>query len=214
LRATFQSTALPAANPIPPILWSYNNEVNDEPYDVAKARELLKSAAVDKDFRLKLLTPSISRPYMLNPMDAAQFIKSSLEDVGIKVDVSSVDWTQYAKSARSGEYDLVLYGWTGDMADPDNFLHTLLSCEAVGLTNVANFCDPTYEKYVQMARQTTSQAERLVLYHNAQVRFKELAPWMPLSHSVTYKIVRRNVHGVIMSPTGRNYFYKVDLIDL
>jgi dipeptide transport system substrate-binding protein len=134
--------------------------------------------------------------------------------VNIDVQIDTVDWPQYAQYAIDSKDELILYGWNGDMADPDNFFHTLLSCEGIGLTNLANFCDPTYEKFVQAARDTSQRSVRADLYKKAQIRFKELAPWMPISHSVAYKVVRRNVTGIVMSPTGRNYFYKANLQDM
>jgi dipeptide transport system substrate-binding protein len=214
LRATYQSTALPAANPIPPILWSYNNQLADDRYDVLKARALLKEAGFENGLKLKLLVPPVSRTYMLSPSDVGQYIKLSLENLNIEVEIESVEWSKYTQYAQQGHDELVLYGWNGDMADPDNFLHELLSCDTVGLSNLSNFCDPAYENLIQSARTISYQATRAQLYRRAQVRFKELAPLMPISHSVLYKVVRRNVKGLVVSPTGRNYFYKVDLQDL
>jgi len=41
LKAVYQGNGQVAKNPIPPILWSYNNSVQDYPYDPAKAKQLL-----------------------------------------------------------------------------------------------------------------------------------------------------------------------------
>src|SRR5881275_284513 len=41
LKAVYQGNGQVAKNPIPPILWSYNNAVQDYPYDPAKAKQLL-----------------------------------------------------------------------------------------------------------------------------------------------------------------------------
>src|SRR4030095_2169921 len=44
LKAVYQGQGQVAKNPIPPILWSYNNNVKDYAYDVAKAKDLLPKA--------------------------------------------------------------------------------------------------------------------------------------------------------------------------
>src|SRR5689334_12688526 len=54
LKAVYQGNGRVAKNPIPPILWSYNNAVKDYPYDPAKAKELLAQAGLPNGFELEL----------------------------------------------------------------------------------------------------------------------------------------------------------------
>src|SRR4030095_2006158 len=44
LDSVFQGAGQTAKNPIPPTLWSYNDKVQDYPYDPAKAKALLAQA--------------------------------------------------------------------------------------------------------------------------------------------------------------------------
>src|SRR5258708_40105381 len=46
LKAVYLGNGQMAKNPIPPILWSYNNSIKDYPYDPAKAKELLSQAGL------------------------------------------------------------------------------------------------------------------------------------------------------------------------
>ncbi len=64
----------------------------------------------------------------------------------------------------------MLYGWTSDNGDPDNFLNVLLGCKAAqpGGANLARWCDPAYEALVQAARRTGDRATRVDLYRKAQ----------------------------------------------
>ena len=70
-----------------------------------------------------------------------------------------------------------ILGWTGDNGDPDNFLATLLGCDAVGGNNRAQWCNEEFDKLVKKAKTVTDQAERTKLYEEAQVVFKREAPW-------------------------------------
>ena len=47
-----------AKNPIPPILWSYNNAVQDYPYDPAKAKQLLAQAGYAERLRSRAVVPA------------------------------------------------------------------------------------------------------------------------------------------------------------
>jgi dipeptide transport system substrate-binding protein len=106
-----------------------------------------------------------------------------------------------------------MLGWTGDNGDPDNFLHSLLGCDAAkpGGGNVAKWCDPRFDALVTRAKVLTDQAERTRLYEEAQVVFKEQAPWYTIAHAVQLKPVRKEVADFRLSPFGRHTFYGVDL---
>src|SRR3546814_11105086 len=44
--AVFQGAGKVAKNPIPPTIWSYNDAVKDDPYDLEAAKKLLEEAGV------------------------------------------------------------------------------------------------------------------------------------------------------------------------
>jgi dipeptide transport system substrate-binding protein len=50
------------------------------------------------------------------------------------------------------------------------------------------------------------------LYAEAQVIFKEEAPWITLAHSVRFDPVRREVKGYKMDATAHHYFTRVDIV--
>ena len=70
----------------------------------------------------------------------------------------------------------MILGWTGDNGDPDNFLDTLLGCDAVGGNNRAQWCNEEFDELVDEAKTASDQAERTKLYEQAQVVFKREAP--------------------------------------
>ena len=105
------------------------------------------------------------------------------------------------------------FGWTGDNGDPDNFLHTLLGCAAAapGGGNAAKWCDKSYDDLVTKAKLVSDQGARTKLYEQAQVVFKQQAPWFTIAHSVQLKPVRKEVVDFKLSPLGRHTFYGVDM---
>jgi dipeptide transport system substrate-binding protein len=54
-------------------------------------------------------------------------------------------------------------------------------------------------------------SERTALYRQAQVVFKEQAPWFTIAHAVQLAPVRKEVIDFKLSPFGRHTFYGVDI---
>ena len=96
-----------------------------------------------------------------------------------------MEWGEYLAQSTAKDRDgAVLLGWTGDNGDPDNFLGVLFGCAAVGGNNRAQWCNKDFEDLIQKAKTTIDQAERTKLYEQAQVVFKEQAPWATIAHSI------------------------------
>ena len=200
-------------NPIPPTMWSYNDAVEDDKYDPEAAKAALEAAGV-KDLQMKIWAMPVARPYMLNARRAAELIQSDFEKVGVKVEIVSMDWGEYLEKSSAKDRDgAVILGWTGDNGDPDNFLDTLLGCDAVGGNNRAQWCNQEFDDLVTKAKEASDQAERTKLYEEAQVVFKREAPWATLDHSLAIVPMRKNVEGFVQSPLGDFTFATVDIVE-
>ncbi len=214
LDLVFQGAGAVAKNPIPPTLWSYDDKITDYPYDPAKATALLKQAGYPSGLEIELWYLPVTRPYNPDGKRMAELIQADWGKVGVKVKLTTFEWGEYRKRSKSGEQQSMMFGWSGDNGDPDNFFVPLLGCAAVkGGGNSARWCNKDYEDAVTKAKLVTTQADRTVLYQKAQVIFHEEAPWLPIAHSLRYDPVRKEVVGYKMDPTAHHYFDKVDLVD-
>ncbi len=212
--AVFQGAARIAKNPIPPTMWSYNDEVKDYPYDPEAARKLLAEAGYPDGFKTDIWAMPVQRPYNPNARRMAELIQADWKAVGVDAEIVSFEWGEYLRRSKQGEHGTVLLGWTGDNGDPDNFLYVLLGCEAAkDGTNRARWCNPRFEDLVVRAKRTTDIAERTRLYKEAQVVFKEEAPWITIAHSIVFMPMRKEVKGYVMDPLGGHSFYSVDLVE-
>jgi dipeptide transport system substrate-binding protein len=202
-----------AKNPIPPTLWSYDDGVQDYPYDPDGARRLLTDAGFPAGFETDLWYMPVSRPYIPDGRRVAEMLEADLARVGVRLRLATDEWSAYRTKLQAGEHTMALFGWTGDNGDPDNFLQVLLSCLSArpGGSNVARWCDTSYDALVTRAKLTSDQAERSALYAQAQKVFKDQAPWVPLAHSVVLMATRSEVSGFLIDPLGRHIFEGVDL---
>lgn len=207
----FQGSGKIAKNPIPPTMWSYNDAIEDDSYDPEAAKAMLEEAGVT-DLSMKLWAMPVQRPYNPNARRMAELIQSDFAEVGVEAEIVSYEWGEYLERSKAEDRDgAVLLGWTGDNGDPDNFLAVLLGCDAVGEANRAQWCNEDFDALIQEAKALGTQEERARLYEEAQVIFKEQAPWATIAHSVQYRPVRKEVTGFKIHPLGDHYFYGVDI---
>ncbi|MFQ8430501.1 ABC transporter substrate-binding protein [Amaricoccus sp. W119] len=213
--AVFQGAAEPAKNPIPPTMWSYNDTIEDDPYDPEAAKAMLEAEGVT-NLSLSIWAMPVQRPYMPNARRTAELMQEDLSKVGVSVDIVSYEWGEYlAKSMEAGRQGAVILGWTGDNGDPDNFLSVLLSCDSAGEggANRAFWCNEEFSGLLKEAKTNSDQAERTRLYEAAQVIFKDQAPWYTIAHSTQYVPMAANVTGFVMSPLGDYTFEAVDIAE-
>jgi dipeptide transport system substrate-binding protein len=211
--AVYLSSGVAAKNPIPPSQWSYNNAVKDDPFDPAAAQKMLAAAGFPNGFTTDLWAMPVQRPYNPNAKRIAELMQADLAKIGVKAEIKSFEWGEYRKRMQAGEHQMGMLGWTGDNGDPDNFLHTLLGCDAAAGNggNVAKWCFKPFDDLVIKAVSVTSVPERTKLYEQAQVIFKEQAPWFTIAHAVQLKPMTKNVIDYKLSPFGRHEFYGVDI---
>ena len=79
---------------------------------------------------------------------------------------------------------ITIGGWWADYADPDNFLRVDVQLD------VPEWRNESYERLLDQARQTTNQAERMQVYHQADRILMEEAVIMPLSYSPLHLLLK------------------------
>lgn len=211
IEAVYQGAGVKAKNPIPPTIWSYNEATVDYDYNPEKAKELLAEAGFPDGFETDIWAMPVQRPYNPNARRMAEMMQADLANVGVKAEVTTFEWGEYLKRSKDGEHQTILLGWTGDNGDPDNFLYVLLGCDAASGANRARWCHKPFDDLLRDAKQTSDIAERTRMYEEAQLIFKEEAPWATIAHSVVFQPVRKEVIDYRIDPFGGNKFYGVDI---
>jgi len=209
--AVFQGAGASAKNPIPPTMWSYNDKVQDDPYDPEAAKKMLEEEGIS-NLSTKIWAMPVPRPYNPNARRMAELIQEDWAQIGVQAEIVTYEWGEYLERSTDVKRDgAVLLGWTGDNGDPDNFLAVLLGCDGVGNANRAQWCHQPFEDLIQQAKVISDNDKRTELYEQAQVIFKEQAPWATIAHSVVFKALRNEVKGFKIDPFGGHVFYGVDI---
>lgn len=212
LEAIFNGTAQVAKNFIPPTIWSYNDAVQDYPYDLKKARALLKEAGYPNGFEMDLWAMPVQRPYNPDARKMAELMQQDLLKIGVKAKIVSYEWGTYLNKLRAGEHQTALSGWTGDNGDPDNFFTPLLACSSAKTGgNFSRWCYKPFDDLVQQAGMISDVAKRTELYKKAQLILKEEAPDVTIAHAIRFQAQRKEVKGLVVDPLGGVYFSGVSL---
>ena len=207
--AVYQGAGQLAVNGLPPTQWSYDETIKDADYNPQKAKELLKAAGVKEGTALNLWAMPVQRPYNPNARLMAEMLQADWAKIGIKANIVSYEWGEYIKRAHAGEQDIMLIGFTGDNGDPDNWLGTLYTCNAVNGNNFSKWCNDGYDKLVGAAKATADVEQRTALYKQAQHLLKAQVPMTPVAHSTVYQPMRASVQNFQISPFGLSSFYGV-----
>ncbi len=205
IQSAFDGSSRPASTFVPPVLWGYNETIKSATYDVDLAKQLLADIGKENGFEIRLLVMAEPRSYFPNPSALAQFIKESLAVANINVIVETKPWEEVLKLGQSGEYDMILAGWNGDVADPDNFLYTLFSVENTiegTISNYSLYNNPQVNNLLKLARQNTDKSFRVSLYREIQELISNDVPSIPLVHTIPTIGINRCVKGYTTNISG------------
>jgi ABC-type transport system substrate-binding protein len=195
-----------AVSAFPPSIPGHHDGLKNE-FDPARARQLLVQAGFANGLALDLWALPIASATNPNGMLMAQMIQQDWARIGVKATIKTYEWGEYLKRANNGEHHVYMSGWTGDTADPDDFLTPNLTCSAS--RGGIKFCNAEFDKLLEQARGSTDAARRAALYREAQTLFKRERPWMTMAHTAIYIPIRKEVRGFVMAPNSSVDFHGV-----
>ncbi|WP_030144442.1 MULTISPECIES: ABC transporter substrate-binding protein [unclassified Glycomyces] len=189
----------------PPSLEGWSEDVVTYEYDPEKAQELLAEAG-QEDLTLEFCYPTdVTRPYMPAPKDIFDIVAENLKEVGVTVEARPITWVEYIPATRSGECPLYFLGWTGDFADPYNFLGTWFAAPSTewGFDNQEVF------DAIAEANTEPDQDTRVDLWKTANELIMEELPGLPLTSSPPSIAFAPNVYPPDVSPLTQENFAQV-----
>jgi peptide/nickel transport system substrate-binding protein len=198
-----------AKNFMPPELFGYADDVTEYEFDADKAKELLQQAGVQTPLTLTFCYPTdVSRPYMPDPKRNFEAFAASLNQAGFKITPKAAPWSpDYLGMVDEGKCPIYLLGWTGDYADPDNFLGTFFQTpqKAWGFDNKEIFSK------LDEAETETDEDARTGLYQEANRLLADFVPGVPYVHTKPALAFNACVEGYEPSPVSLEPFAVVSL---
>jgi peptide/nickel transport system substrate-binding protein len=207
-----------AKNFLPPVVWSYTEDVEQYPYDPDRAQELLAEAGYPDGFEIEFWIPQ-SGSGMQQPVAMGTVIQDFLSRVGITANIQQFEWGTYLdrvivpEDQAESVPEMFEMSWIGDNGDPDNFLYILLSGDQFPASgfNLGYYSNPEVDEILRTARQTTDQQERIPLYEEAQRLLMADLPVVPIDHEAQIVVMDSNIEGFVPHPTGVFRFETVQI---
>ncbi len=186
---------------IPSTWWGHSEDVTVYEYDMDKARALLAEAGHADGFETTLTSFTNPRPYLPAPRDAVSLIKSDLAQIGIDVDVKTMNWATYRETRGKGEYGMTMGGWISGTLDPDGIIYALFHSRYIREKDALNWTRlrvPELDTALERARGIYDQAERDPLYQDAANLITDAGAAVFFAHPITAIATRANLKNVFI----------------
>lgn len=176
-------------------------------------RALLTEGGWPRGFKPTLLVPSETDGLNLPKLGEALGLMLGAADVPIQLRVEPADTARTARQA--GEHDITLVESDVPGGDPHLLLFPLSTSEGAGKgprgLNYSFYRNPRLDDVLIRASQLSFRPERERLYRRAQAMLAEDLPWIPLYVRLHWAVVRPEVRGLRLHPTG---FHRLDTVGL
>lgn len=127
-----------------------------QPYDPARARQLLAEAGVATPY---LLTMQVSNN--ADTLRLAQALQASVRDGGFEIVVQPVEYSTLLDVQSRGDFELLQLGWSGRI-DPHGNMANFLTTK--GGSNYSGYGNPEVDQLLREAAQLTDPAARAETY--------------------------------------------------
>jgi peptide/nickel transport system substrate-binding protein len=181
---------------LPSGIWGRDLSLTNYTYDPALARSLLTQAGFPHGFTTTLSYRDVVRGYLPNPAQTAAAVAADLQAVGITTTITVYESGVFLDMVRNGELDLYLLGWGADYLHPDNFFNPILCDGYLAFGPKDNIlCDQ-----VQASLAEFNFNNQLTQYQWASRRVYDTLPLLPLAHTRSALVIRREIFGLSASP--------------
>jgi len=119
------------------------------------------------------------------------------QELGIRVELSNVEWGTYMKSTTGLQYDVASRSWIADYLDPNTFLASYVSGDGNNRTGWSN---ARYDQLIHTAAFETDTAKRMALLRDAEALLLSDGPVIPIYQYTTDELVKPYVHGIYSTP--------------
>ncbi|UCG90919.1 MAG: hypothetical protein JSV97_07460 [candidate division WOR-3 bacterium] len=205
-----KGNAIRAKGIFPPSMKVYNHKLEGYSYDPSKAKDLLAQAGFSK---------GLPDTYPLDVSDSpsvmryAEFLKSCLAGVGIRVEIMPMPWHNLVERTYAGKSMLAFRGWVSDNGDPDNFVYPLCHSNSFGPSgNTFFFSNPAIDRALDDARRIRNMNQRITMYRKIEEDILDQCPGVFLFHRLQNIGIQKGILGLKPHPLGlmrTKYLYPI-----
>lgn len=183
--ATAKDIAVPANQLTTSAVFGYNSEIKRYPYDVDKAKSLLKEAGYENGFEASILA------HKARTKDVEE-LTSQLSKISIKIkpDLKGSSEELFGQISEKN-YSLILINWANDSGDSSDLVDSVLKSD--GSNNFSGFTNNEIDTLSDKAASTMDQKKRKEYLGDALKVINDEAAFIPLIIQRYYFDFSKNV---------------------
>lgn len=167
-------------------------------YDLEAAQALAQEALNGQSVSVRLVLNSglLGRwPYA----NMGQILQSVVTDLGIEVEIETVEGGAWNEALKAGEYDMTMMPYTLMTGDPDFFMANWVWSEGdLNVRRSYGYSNPTADALIVAAISELDPQLRKAQYDELQAIVAQDVPFTPLYHETTIYATRKNVQGLTL----------------
>ncbi len=174
-------------------------------YNPTEAKKLYKKAL--KELGVKNVSFTILSDDTDTGQKTTETLQSQLEEnlKGMKVSVANVPFKTRLNRSTSGNFDVVVSGWSADFADPISFVDLFTSKNA---QNNGKWSNSQYDKLIADSKTTADTTKRWDDLEKAEKILLSDEGIAPLYYKTEAWLVRPDIKGIVYNGAGLNYNFK------
>ncbi|WP_035443529.1 peptide ABC transporter substrate-binding protein [Lactobacillus crispatus] len=174
-------------------------------YNPTEAKKLYKKAL--KELGVKSVSFTILSDDTDSGQKTTETLQSQLEEnlKGMKVSVANVPFKTRLNRSTSGNFDVVVSGWSADFADPISFVDLFTSKNA---QNNGKWSNSQYDKLITDSKTTADTTKRWDDLEKAEKILLSDEGIAPLYYKTEAWLVRPDIKGIVYNGAGLNYNFK------
>ena len=171
------------------------------PYDLDKAKQLMKDAGFENGFETSLLVLAGNQ----DEIGIATAVQQMWGQIGIKLDLQQVDNPSRTQQYRDGTFTMREAAWTDDIADPNEIASYFVYSPTIGALHSGWKSDEA-DKLFEASQKEIDAAKRADQYAKMQDIYNSSGPIVPLYETPYPVALSKKVQGFVQIPLGNNIF--------
>lgn len=183
----------------------FNPDLEDYPYDPAKAKQLLSEAGYPDGFEITFKFPS---GRYAQDREVSEAVAGMLSEVGVKTDMVVLEPGEFLRQLRAKELQPMAFVGLAPQDDPDLQVSQYHSSWRYSYMN-----SPELDALIDAGKQEMDREKRVQIYRDAMTLMHEEAPIIFLYGGVDFYGVSNKVENFMARGDGRFFFYDTVLKD-
>lgn len=213
IKDIFLGYAEPAISPFNPRSKQHDTSLEPQPYDLDKAKALLKDAGYEDRDGDGVLDDKDGKPFSFELIffqdneDSKRmvlFLKDLYAHAGVRLEPKPSEWAVMLEKIKKQDFEAITLGWTSGI-ESDIFQVFHSSQNVAGGDNYVNYSNLELDKLIEEARKTVDESKRMPLWQACERIIYEDQPYTFLMRRKSLSFIDNRYKNIAITKLGLNF---------